>query len=85
MAEYKVNVPAVDGDLYFMVDTYFQGQTPPTCWENGVFVSVTFTIYKNEVSDSNLVYTYSDYHTYHIPIQVLSSNYSAGDTFILKV
>lgn len=32
---YSVNVPAVDGDLYFHVDTYFYNMVPSTCWENG--------------------------------------------------
>lgn len=85
MAEYRVTVPQVDGDLYFMVDTYFQGATPATCWEGGVFVRVKFDVYKNSVTAANHVETYYGYHSYNYPVQVLSTNYSAGDTFIIQV
>jgi hypothetical protein len=82
---YTVNVPSVDGDIYFHVDTYYFNMVPSTCWENGDSPAVKLKVYKGTVDDANLVgsQTYTSY--FHYPIQVLSNEYEAGDTFSIAV
>lgn len=79
---YEVTVPANNGDLYFSVDGYFQGMVPDSCW-SGAYPIIRFTVYKNtqDVIVKNLYY----YDAYHIPVQVTSGSYSAGDKFIMTV
>lgn len=79
---YEVTIPSNDGDLYFSVDGYFQGMVPDACW-SGVYPIVQFTVYKNSMDVIQKSYYY--YDAYHLPVQVLSSSYSAGDKFIMTV
>lgn len=42
-------------------------------------------MYKNSVDDANLVYVRDYFELFHWPIQVLSTNYTAGTKFIIRV
>ena len=75
----------MDGDLYFHVDSYFYNMVPSTCWENGQAPSIEFSVYKGSVDAANLMQTYSYTGYFHYPIQLLSTEYTAGDTFYITV
>lgn len=63
---FEVTVPAVDGDLYFTVETYFYGLVPSTCWENGQAPMLTQYIYRNSADAANLAYSrVNDWDIYH--------------------
>lgn len=84
--QYQIEVPAVDGDLYFTVETYFYGLVPGTCWENGQAPLITMYIYRDSVSSANLVFSrVRDWDIYHQPMSFLSYNYTAGEKFIISV
>lgn len=77
-----MTLPAKNGDLYFTVESYFQGMVPASCW-TGEYPVVKFTLYKNTKDKKWSQYWY--YDAYHKPAQILESEYEAGDKIILEV
>ena len=77
-------MPAQDGDLYFTVESYFQAMVPVIC-TSAEAPAIKFEVYKNSISSANLVYSRDDFELFHWPVQVLASNYSAGDKFLITV
>lgn len=66
MKDYFVTVPASDGDLYFMAETYYQDMVPEECTTgtyqgNSVNAPILdITIYKNGATVSSIYKIYSD-------------------------
>jgi len=79
---YQVTVPRKDGDLYFTVETYFQGMVPSLCW-GGEAPTVDFRVYRN--SKKNLIKRLHYQEFWHKPILVEEGEYEAGDKFYVSV
>jgi hypothetical protein len=73
-------VPAQSGDLYFTVDTYYQGTIP---WICTFFYQpqVTYTVKKN----GNILKTMTYEEQWIEPYLVAESTYAAGDAFTMEI
>jgi len=82
---YSVNVPANNGDLYIKSNTYHHSSVPGgVCWSvNNAGPIVRLQVYKNSMDNEVAGKTYME--GVSAPIQITSSEYSAGDTFYIAV
>lgn len=87
LKNFYVTVPAVDGDLYFMAETYYQDMVPEECTTgtyqgNGVNSPVAdVTVYQDGSEISTLYKIYADQFNYPL----LKTSYSAGVVFRIAV
>ena len=80
---YSVNIPQLNGDLYFSVDTYY-----PWIIDYGK-CSTTYPIAKITLHKNDPAASYFKgkqyYDAFSIPIMLTESDYAAGDTIYMKV